>query len=142
MDISGVIKEVTGKEPIWLEDFTDLWLEWYKGDVQKFHHYKVYNGTNYVSQNRRTLNMAKQICEDWANLLLNEKTDVAMGNEINQENMNRLLVDIKFWSKGNKGVEESFALGQGAFVCGIDENKKPKIQFVNRTKSNSTRLDI
>ena len=33
MDISGVIKEVTGKEPIWLEDFTDLWLEWYKGDV-------------------------------------------------------------------------------------------------------------
>ena len=134
MDIAGVIKEVTGKEPIWLEDFTDLWLEWYKGDVQKFHHYKVYNGTNYVSQNRRTLNMAKQICEDWANLLLNEKTDVAMGNEINQENMNRLLVDIKFWSKGNKGVEESVALGQGAFGCGIDENKKPKIQFVNRTK--------
>ena len=42
MDISGVIKEVTGKEPIWLEDFTDLWLEWYKGDVQKFHHYKVF----------------------------------------------------------------------------------------------------
>lgn len=134
MDIAGVIKEVTGKEPIWLEDYTDLWLEWYKGDVLKFHHYKVYNGNEYVKQTRRTLNMAKQICEDWANLLLNEKTEIAMGDEKNQENMDRLLADIKFWSKGNKGVEESFALGQGAFVCGVDSNKKPKIQFVNRTK--------
>lgn len=134
MDIAGVIKEVTGKEPIWLEDYTDLWLEWYRGDVLKFHHYKVYNGNEYVEQTRKTLNMAKQICEDWANLLLNEKTEIAMGDEKNQENMDRLLVDIKFWSKGNKGVEESFALGQGAFVCGVDSNKKPKIQFVNRTK--------
>lgn len=134
MDIAGVIKEVTGKEPIWLEDYTDLWLEWYRGDVLKFHHYKVYNGNEYVEQTRRTLNMAKQICEDWANLLLNEKTEIAMGDEKNQENMDRLLADIKFWSKGNKGVEESFALGQGAFVCGVDSNKKPKIQFVNRTK--------
>lgn len=134
MDIAGVIKEVTGKEPIWLEDYTDLWLEWYRGDVLKFHHYKVYNGNEYVKQTRRTLNMAKQICEDWANLLLNEKTEIAMGDEKNQENMDRLLADIKFWSKGNKGVEESFALGQGAFVCGVDSNKKPKIQFVNRTK--------
>ena len=134
MDIAGVIKEVTGKEPIWLEDYTDLWLEWYKGDVEKFHHYEVYNGSNYIKQTKKTLNMAKQVCEDWANLLLNEKTDVAMGNQNNQENMNRLLVDTKFWSKGNKGVEESFALGQGAFVCGVDGNKKPKVQFVNRTK--------
>ena len=116
MDIAGVIKEVTGKEPIWLEDYTDLWLEWYKGDVEKFHHYEVYNGSNYIKQTKKTLNMAKQVCEDWANLLLNEKTDVAMGNEKNRENMNRLLVDIKFWSKGNKGGEERFALGPGAFV--------------------------
>lgn len=134
MDIAGVIKEVTGKEPIWLEDYTDLWLEWYKGDVEKFHHYEVYNGSNYIKQTKKTLNMAKQVCEDWANLLLNEKTDIAMGNQNNQENIDRLLVDTKFWSKGNKGVEESFALGQGAFVCGVDANKKPKVQFVNRTK--------
>lgn len=134
MDIAGVIKEVTGKEPIWLEDYTDLWLEWYKGDVEKFHHYEVYNGNNYIKQTKKTLNMAKQVCEDWANLLLNEKTDIAMGNQKNQENMDRLLADTKFWSKGNKGVEESFALGQGAFVCGVDANKKPKVQFVNRTK--------
>lgn len=134
MDIAGVIKEVTGKEPIWLEDYTDLWLEWYKGDVEEFHHYEVYNGSNYIKQTKKTLNMAKQVCEDWANLLLNEKTDIAMGNQKNQENMDRLLADTKFWSKGNKGVEESFALGQGAFVCGVDANKKPKVQFVNRTK--------
>jgi len=134
MDIKGVIKTVTGKEPIYLEDFTDLWKEWYSGDVKDFHNYKIYNGEKKIQCKRKTLNMAKQICEDWANLLLNEKTDIAMGNESNQEQMTKLLNELKFWTKGNKGVEETFALGQGAFVIGIDDKKKIKLQFVNRTK--------
>ena len=89
MDIKGIIKEVTNKEPIYLEDYTDLWQQWYSGDVKDFHNYKIYNGEKKIQCKRKTLNMAKQICEDWANLLLNEKTDVAMGTEQNQEQMSR-----------------------------------------------------
>lgn len=134
MQIKDVIKRVTGKEPIYLEDLTDLWLEWFTGDVKSFHHYKVYNGQEDIKCKRRTLNMAKQVCEDWADLLLNEKTEIAIGDEENQNKMNKLLQQLKFWQKGNKGVEESFALGQGAFVESVDDNKNVKLQFVNRTK--------
>lgn len=134
MTIEEAIKEAMGKTPIEYNDYKDEWLSWYQGDVQSFHHYRIYNGQKYVNEKRRTLNMAKQICEDWANLQLNEKTDVVMANDEDQANMWKLLQNMKFWSKGNKGVEESFALGQGAFVCGLAKDSKPKIQFVNRTK--------
>ncbi len=49
------------------------WLQWYKGKVAKFHSYSQYNGKKKVRRERATLGMAKKVCEDWANLLLNEK---------------------------------------------------------------------
>lgn len=134
MTIEEAIKTATGKTPITYNDYTDEWLSWYQGDVKTFHHYRIWNGQKYVNCKRRTLNMAKQICEDWSNLLLNEKTDVVMANDQDQANMWKLLQDMKFWSKGNMGVEETFALGDGAFVLGVTESGEPKLQFANRTK--------
>lgn len=135
MTIEEVIKEVTGKTPLDnMDSYVNEWLSWYKGDVLAFHHYTVFNGQKKVNCKRQTLNMAKQLCEDWANLLLNEKTDVTMGNEKDQKNMWDLLQKLKFWSKGNLGVEESFALGYGAFVSSLTDKKEPQVQFVNRTK--------
>lgn len=134
MTIEEAIKAATGKTPITYNDYTSEWLSWYEGDVKSFHHYQVYNGQKKVACKRRTLNMAKQICEDWANLLLNEKTDVVMANYEDQVNMWKLLQGMKFWSKGNMGVEETFALGLGAFVSSVTESGEPKVQFVNRTK--------
>lgn len=134
MDIKGVIKQAAGKDVIDYADYTDTWLEWYRGNVAKFHTYDEFNGINVVTKHRRTLNMAKKVCEDWANLLLNEKTDVTIDGENNQENINRLLADIKFWTTGNDGVEKTFALGEGAFVESYTDDGKPKIQFINRTK--------
>ena len=134
MDIKGIIKEVTGKSPVYLENYTSLWNEWYSGDVKIFHHYTVYNGRKKVKCIRRTLNMAKQACEDWANLLMNEKVSISLNNEENTKNLNTLLDKVSFYTIINKGVELSFALGQGAFVWAVDDNKKIKLQFVNRTK--------
>lgn len=136
MNIKGIIEKVAGKKVIAFEEdgFVDLWKQWYKGDVGSFHNYKIYNGEQWVSCKRKTLNMPKKVCEDWANLLLNEKTDIAIEGDENQETINRLFTDLKFWSKGNAGVEKTFALGTGAFVESITDDKKPKIQFVNREK--------
>lgn len=134
MDINGIIKQVTGKDVIDYADYTDTWLEWYRGDVSLFHTYDEYNGISKVTKHRRTLNMAKKVCEDWANLQLNEKTDVTIDGKENQENLNRLLADTKFWATGNDGVEKTFALGQGAFVESWTNDGTPKVQFVNRTK--------
>lgn len=132
--IESVIKEYTGKTPIPQSEYIDLWLQWYKGNVAKFHTYKAYNGKKEVKCNRRTLNIPKKSCEDWANLLLNEKTDVVYGDEQDQEQLWKLLNKVGFWVKGNEGIEKSFALGTGAFVESFDDEGNERLQFINAKK--------
>ena len=133
MTIESIIKEVTGKDVIALNDLTDLWLQYYKGDVDKFHHYQEYNGNNNIQRVRKTLNMPKKVCEDWANLLLNEKTDVVVEDK-QQDALWDLLNKVNFWTKGNEGVEKTFALGTGAFVENVDADGNARLQFVTRNK--------
>lgn len=134
MNIKEIIKEATGKNVVDCEYYKDVWLSWYEGNVKDFHTYKTFNGIQDVTCYRKTLNMAKKVCEDWANLLLNEKTDYTIEGDDNQETLNRLMNDIGFWAKGNDGVEKTFALGNGAFVESFTDDRKPKIQFINATK--------
>lgn len=134
MTIEQIIKDATNKDTVSLTDFTDVWLQYYKGNVDKFHDYQEYNGVKNIQRTRRTLNMPKKICEDWANLLLNEKTDVVIGDDEQQDNLWELLNSVKFWTKGNEGVEKSFALGTGAFVENIDDESNVRLQFVTRNK--------
>ena len=108
--IKKVIESCTGKSVVSLPEYEDLWLEWYKGDVQKFHHYEMYNGDKTIQCQRKTLNMPKKISEDWANLLLNEKTDVVAGDATQQKKLWELLNKVNFWQKGNEGIEKTFAL--------------------------------
>lgn len=134
MTIEKAITEAIGKEPMALNDYAELWLQWYKGNVEKFHTYNIYNGKKTINCERKTLNMPKKICEDWANLLLNEKTDIVFGDDEQHKNAQELLNKVNFWTKGNEGIEKTFALGTGAFVEGFDENGKVRFQFVNRMK--------
>lgn len=132
--IQSLIYDLTGKQVIPLPELTTLWLEWFTGDVRDFHHYFVYNGEKEVPATRRTLNMAKKVAEDWANLLLNEKTDIAYGDDEQQQQLWDMLKSVNFWQKGNQGIEMTFALGNGAFVESFDEDGKLRLQFVNATK--------
>ena len=148
MNANEIIKKVTNNDKLYdTGDYIKNWLEWYTGDVKAFHNYTVYNGKKQISMKRLTLNMAKRVCEDWANLLLNEKTDITIGDNHSQEVVQKALIDCKFWQKGNEGVEKSFALGLGAFVVVVDNigvnekgelsdtsKAKVKVKFVNATK--------
>lgn len=100
----------------------DEWLEWYQNDVEKFHHYKLYNGMVMTSQDRYRLGMAKKVCEDWANLLLNEKVAIKAGDY--DKRLGKIIEDNNFYVRGNQLIELSFALGTGAFVeyKGADDN--------------------
>jgi A118 family predicted phage portal protein len=134
MTIEQVIKEVTGKDVVAFNDLTDLWLQYYEGDVDKFHKYNEYNGYNNISRVRKTLNMPKKVSEDWANLLWNEKVETVVGDEKQQAKLWELQNKVNFWVKGNQGVELSFALGNGAFVETADEDGNVRFQFVTRNK--------
>ena len=72
------------------------WLEWYKGYVQKVHSYKVYNGKKHITQKRAQLRMGKRVCEDWANMLLNEKVSITVGTESLTQHIHSVLDDNQF----------------------------------------------
>lgn len=148
MNANEIIKKITGKDELYdMSEYIANWLEWYKGNVASFHNYSIYNGKKWVQMKRLSLQMAKRVCEDWANLLLNEKTDITIGDKHSQDVIHTTLEKCKFWQKGNEGVEKSFALGIGAFVVVVDNigindkgqiidktKSKVKIKFVNATK--------
>lgn len=148
MNVREVLKKVTGQDKLFdMSGYIDNWLAWYSGDVKTFHNYTIYNGKKQLKMKRMTLNMGKRVCEDWANLLLNEKTDITVADEMSQQILHQVLVDSKFWTKGNEGIEKTFALGIGAFVTTVENigtneegvltdlsKSRVKVKFVNGTK--------
>jgi A118 family predicted phage portal protein len=104
------------------------WLEWYQNDVERFHHYSLYNGMTMTRQNRYRLGMAKTVCEDWANLLLNEKVAIKAGSF--EKRLTSILMANNFYVRGNQLVELAFALGTGAFVEYLDAEGQVVIDYI------------
>jgi len=62
------------------------WKSWYDGKVKDFHKYSVSTGQNMrVDCERYGMGMAKKVCEDWANLLMNEKVKITLEGTKEQE---------------------------------------------------------
>ena len=123
MKIKEILEEISGYENLDLYDnkvYIDMYEEWYNGKSKDFHSYKVYNGKKFISLKRMSLGMAKKVCEDWANLLINEKTDIVLGNEQDSKTLEKILKDCRFWKKANQGIEKAFALGQCACVVNVN----------------------
>lgn len=104
------------------------WLEWYQGDVEKFHKYKVFNGVITTSHSRYRLGMAKKVCEDWANLLLNEKVAIEAGEYTTR--LEKILDANNFLVRANQLIELAFALGTGAFVEYKDGEENVIIDYI------------
>ena len=94
----------------------DLWKSWYEGKVESFHEYRQYNGKRVLRRTRKSLSMAKRVCEDWADLLLNEKLDIVLSSDKAQKAINKVFYENNFKVSANRLVELAFALGTGAFV--------------------------
>ena len=92
------------------------WLKWYKGKVPAFHNYRQFNGRRKINRTRKSLSMAKTVCEDWANLVLNEKVEIVVDNKDLDKKIQNTLESNAFRERGNQLVEVAFALGTGAFV--------------------------
>lgn len=101
------------------EDFysqVDLWKSWYVGKVKDFHQYRRYNGHKWTKCNRASLGMAKKVCEDWANLLMNEKVQITLEGKKEQEFIDRVLTANNFTVKANEMQEMKSALGTVAYI--------------------------
>lgn len=93
-----------------------VWKSWYQGNVKGFHRYKRYNGHDWVNCERVTLGMGKKVCEDWANLLMNEKVQITLEGKKEQEFINHILTGNNFTVKVNEMQEMKSALGTVAYI--------------------------
>ena len=103
-----------------------LWRDWYKGYSREFHHYTDYNGKETIEMDRYSLKMAKKVCEDWANLLFNEKTVVTSSDARADKILKNILGSESFKLGMNNLIEKSFALGTGAVIL---RRKDDRIDF-------------
>ncbi len=109
------------------------WREWWEGYVDSVHSYREL-GVDGTTRKRELyrLGMAKRITEDWAALLLNEKTTITaehnnsavwlMGAD-SEQGTGGVLGGSNFWAEGNELLEKAFAYGTGAFVARADGAK-------------------
>lgn len=102
----------------------DIWESWYVGKVAKFHDYWIYNRPGHkVKRQKRSMQMAKKVCEDWADLLFDEKVKITLSDKTDNELLQKIILDLKLMLLINRGVERSFALGTGALVLSVQKMK-------------------
>lgn len=104
-----------------MKTYVEIWNSWYKGKVPSFQNYYIYNGEKKVLKQRKTMGMAKKICEDFADLLLNDKVVFNIGKEEESKKVNAILDSNDFYVLANEGIERSFWGGTGAFVLNIKD---------------------
>lgn len=122
MNIKGFFKEkgYDISEKLAWDKYFCIWEDWYKGKVSKFHSYYVYNGQKRVKREKKSLQSAKKVCEDWADLLFNEKVTISLGSEEDTKAMSDLLTANNAVVLINKGIEKTFALGIGALITSVE----------------------
>ncbi len=94
----------------------DEWMEWYGGTVANFHKYKVYNGCQSVKCRRATLGIAKKVCEDWANMLMNERVKITLSDNQTNDFVHTVLEANNFYEKINAYQELKCACGTTAYI--------------------------
>ncbi len=94
----------------------EQWQQWYQGKVKKFHNYEAYNGKQKVMCERLSLQMAKKVCEDWANLLMNEKVTITIEGDREQQFIDTVLENNNFIVKSNESQEYKAAYGTVAYI--------------------------
>lgn len=106
------------------------WKEWWEGYVDDVHSYRELGFDNAPRKRKLyRLGMAKRITEDWASMLLNEKTTLTVEHKQSGEflqgkdGMGGALGLNNFWAEGNELLEKAFAYGTGAFVARADGAK-------------------
>ena len=128
-----------------LQVYIDQWKSWYVGNVKDFHNYYIYNGKKKVWIKRLTMNMAKEISEDWSDILWSEKCKISMADESSQEQFDELVDNMDLYSLTNQSIEKSGALGTEATVTSvydIIQNEDGMYLDVSEAKTRVDLVDI
>lgn len=104
----------------------EIWENWWRGFYKPFHEFNEMSGTDIIKRKLYSLKMAKKVCEDWASILLNEKTQITVDDHTSsiflqgKNQTEGVLGQTGFWQQGNALIEKAFYSGTGAFVLKLN----------------------
>ena len=108
--------------------YIETWRQWWQGNVPGVHDLAAqYPDGSRRARRRASLRMPKRVCEDWANLLLNDRTTFQIADGAtaryllgdDEQQVGGLLRELDFWHNANRLVEQAFWSGTGAFVLSV-----------------------
>ena len=107
--------------------------QWYRGDVNDFHYYKVklINGTE-GKREKKTLGMPKKVCEDFSKLEWSEKVEINLDGTKNTAKLLKVLnsKENNFNENFPEFIEKLYALGTMATVE-YKKNDKTIIDYID-----------
>ena len=106
----------------------ETWRQWWQGNVPGVHNIRIRREDGDHTRRRASLRMPKHVCEDWANLLLNDQTTFQIGDAAtaayllgsDEQQTGGLLRQLHFWTNANQLVEKAYWSGTGAFVLSVE----------------------
>jgi A118 family predicted phage portal protein len=120
------ISKLTGRDIVVSPMYGKIneWREWLEGNVKGFHEY--YQKTNlsnnhFTKLKRHKTNMLLKGSEDWASILLNEKTQIIIEDEPSQrfvmgdDQISGVFGENDFWRCANENIATSRWSGTAAF---------------------------
>lgn len=125
-----------------LKTYIGQWESWYAGNVKSFHNYFIYNGKKKVNQKRFTMNMAKEISEDWSDILWSEKCEINMKDENSQKQFEELINSLDLYSLINQSIEKSGALGTESAVVSVYDLVQNEDGMYLDVSNAKTRVDL
>lgn len=92
----------------------EQWEDWWRGKCRGFHEYWENSAAGGpIRRELYSLRMAKKLCEDWAALLLNDRTYFRAEGTAGPY-LSAIFARESFWERSNHLVERAFASGTGA----------------------------
>ena len=125
-----------------MKSYIEQWKSWYIGNVKDFHNYFIYNGKKKVKQKRFTMNMAKEISEDWSDILWSEKCKISMKDENSQKQFDELINILDLYVLINQSIEKSGALGTVGAVTSVHDLVMYEDRMILDVTNAKTRVDI
>jgi len=125
-----------------IQTYITQWESWYRGNVADFHNYYIYNGNRKLKQKRYTLNMAKEISEDWSDILWSEKCKISLKDEASQKVFDDLTDDLDLYAIINQALEKSGALGTVATVTSVYDIVQNEDSMILDTSEAKLRVDV
>ena len=86
--------------------------------------------------------MAKEISEDWSDILWSEKCKIALKDEKSQEAFEDIQDNVDLYAVINQAIEKSGALGTEAVVVGVYDLKENEDTMTIDVSDSKVRLDV